>query len=47
MDFNIVGTIAFQGLSNQVAHATIVAFDTNKGKEPSTLFPPLLFMAGT
>jgi hypothetical protein len=32
MDFNIVGTMTFQGIGNQVPHASIVALDTNKGK---------------
>jgi hypothetical protein len=36
MDFNIVGTMAFQDIGNQVSHAFIVAFATNKGKEPYT-----------
>jgi hypothetical protein len=41
MDFNIVGTIAFHGISNQVPHASIVAFATNKGNEWCHSEPPL------
>jgi len=33
MDLNVLGIVAFQGLSNQIAHISIVAPDTNKGNE--------------
>ena len=32
MDLNIVGTVAFQGIGEQVAHAFIVAFNIDEGK---------------